>query len=172
MPKVLLVVAPERFRDEEFLVPRAALAEAGARVAVASTRPGRARGMLGAEVAVDLLVSEANPADYDAVVVVGGFGSPTHLWGHEPLLELVKTMYGEGKVVAGICFSGAVLARAGVLAGKRATVFPAPHAMVELQRGGAHYVEEAVVRDGTVLTASGPEAAQAFAKALVRQLPV
>lgn len=167
---MLLVIAPERFRDEELLVPQQALVEARVRVVVASTRPGRARGMLGAEVAVDRLVSEADPADYDAVVVVGGVGSPTHLWGHEPLGELVKTMYGEGKAVAAICFSGAVLARAGVLAGKRATVFPAPRAVAELRRGGARYVDEPVVRDGTVLTARDPEAAPLFAQALLRDL--
>lgn len=164
------MVAPERFRDEELLAPKQALTDAGMHVAVASTRPGRARGLRGALVPVDLLVSRVRPSDYDAVIVVGGTGSPTHLWEHEPLRQLIKTMYRQGKSVAGICFSGAVLARAGVLSGKRATVFPAPWAVAEVRRGGAHYVAEPVVRDGAVLTASGPEAAAAFGQALLRQL--
>ncbi len=166
----MLVVAPERFRDEELLLPRQALAEAGFHVAVASTRPGRARGMLGAEIPVDLLVANARPQDYDAVVVVGGTGSPTHLWEHDPLRQLIRAVHGRGKLVAGICYSGAVLARAGVLGGKRATVYPAPRAVAELGHGGAQFVDEAVVLDGTVLTASGPHAAAAFARAVVYRL--
>lgn len=170
VPNVLMIVAPERFRDEEFFVPKQALTEAGMQVVVASTRPGQARGVLGGETGIDLLISEARPADCDAVVVVGGSGSPTHLWGHDPLLQLVRAIHARGKLVAGICFSGAVLARAGVLAGKRATVFPSPRAVVELRNGGAEYLTELVVADGTVVTASGPEAALAFGRALVKQL--
>lgn len=85
------------------------------------------------------------------------------------MLQLVRDIHARGKLVAGICFSGAVLARAGVLAGKRATVFPSARAVVELRNGGAQYVTELLVTDGTVVTASGPEAALAFGRALVEQ---
>ena len=63
-----------------------------------------------------------------------------------------------------------MLARAGVLAGKRATAYPAQSAIIELKRGGATYVVEPVVRDGTIVTASGPEAAAAFGAALATLL--
>jgi protease I len=75
-------------------------------------------------------------------------------------------VYGAGRPVAAICLSPPVLARAGVLAGKRATTFPAERAIVELKRGGATYVEEPVVQDGIIVTANGPEAATAFGEAL------
>lgn len=137
---------------------------------VASTRPGTAVGMLGAKVAVDCTVQQVEPASYDALAIAGGAGSPAHLWDSEPVLGLVKEFHRAGKPVAAICLSGAVLARAGVLQGRRATVFPTERAILELKRGGATYVDEPVVEDGNILTASGPEAATAFGAALITHL--
>jgi protease I len=168
--KVLYIVAPERFRDEELAIPRAALEQAGHAVTVASTRPGTAAGMLGARVAVQQSVGRQRPEDYDLLVIAGGAGSPSHLWDHEPLIRLARNMRAAGKPVAAICLSPPVLARAGVLAGRRATTFPTERAIVELKRGGATYVEEPVVTDGAIVTADGPEAAAAFGAALTQLL--
>jgi protease I len=169
VPRVLFVIAPERFRDEELEVPRRALETAGCRVEVASTKTGTARGMLGASVKVERSLADAGE-DWDAVVFVGGSGSPDHLWDSEPAHRLAQREHAAGRPVAAICLSGAVLARAGLLSGKRATVFPAPRAIAELKRGGAEYVPQPVIVDGTVVTASGPEAAEAFAAAILKQL--
>jgi protease I len=169
-PKVLFVIAPERFRDEELLEPKLALERHGAAVTVASTRPGAAVGMLGATVAVECTVRQAEAKSYEALVIVGGAGSPTHLWGSSELRSLVQEFHHAGKPVAAICLSGAVLARAGVLEGKRATVYPTERAILELRRGGATYVAEPVVEDGNLITASGPEAAVAFGAAVITHL--
>lgn len=168
--RILFVIAPERFRDEELLEPKRALEAAGHAVTVASTRKGAASGMLGARVIAAVTVSEARADDFDALAIAGGAGAPDHLWSSAPLLGLVKAFHAAGKPVAAICLSGAVLARAGVLAGRRATVYPAPRAVLELKRGGATYVDDPVVADGILLTASGPEAAPAFGAALVQLL--
>lgn len=164
------MIAPERFRDEELLTPKQALEARGVAVTVASTRPGTATGMLGAVAAVDCTIREADAADYDALAVAGGAGSPAHLWDSERLAALVRAFSGAGKPVAAICLSGAVLARAGVLRGRRATVYPVARAILELKRAGATYVGDPVVVDGPIVTASGPEAAAAFGAALITQL--
>ncbi len=166
MPHVVFVVAPERFRDEELSEPLAALLPFDCHVTIASTRSGTARGMLGAAVPIDRTIRQINSEEVDILALVGGAGSPDHLWSHEPLLSLVRRLAAADRLLAAICLSGAVLARAGVLAGKRATVFPSARAVIELQRGGAAYVDEPVVRDGMMLTASGPRAATAFGAAL------
>lgn len=168
--RILFVIAPERFRDEELLEPRRALEAAGHTVTVASTRKGRATGMLGARVVAAMTLSEAQSDAFDALAIAGGAGAPDHLWDNAPLLGLVKAFHAAGKPVAAICLSGAVLARAGVLSGRRATVYPAPRAVLELKRGGATYMDDPVVTDGNLLTASGPEAAPAFGAALVQLL--
>jgi protease I len=167
---VLFVIAPERFRDEELLEPKRALEEHGASVTVASTRPGTAVGMLGAKVTIDCTVQQAESGSFDLLALAGGAGSPTHLWDSAPVLSLVREFHRAGKPVAAICLSGAALARAGVLQGRRATVFPTERAILELKRGGATYVEDPVVVDGKIITASGPEAAAAFGAALITHL--
>ena len=167
---VLYVIAPERFRDEELLEPQRALEAAGHRVTVASTRSGTATGMLGARVAVTATLREARAEDFDLLAFAGGAGSPAHLWESEDAVRLVKAVYGRGRPVAAICLSPPVLARAGVLAGKRATVYPESRAIIEMKRGGATLVDEAVVVEGIVVTARGPEASPAFCAALVNLL--
>lgn len=168
--RVLLVIAPEQYRDEEFEVPKRVLSENGAQVQVASTSKKEATGMLGGKAAPDLLVSEAKEPDYNAVIVVGGMGSPEFLWNDAHLHKLVQESYKNGKVVASICLSGAVLANAGVLAGKRATVWKMPESLQALEQGRAIYVEQPVVQDGKLITANGPEAAEEFASTIAAEL--
>jgi protease I len=168
--RILYGIAPERFRDEELAVPKRALESAGHDVRVASTRPGEAVGMLGDRVVPDVTIAQAREADVDALIIAGGAGAPQHLWDSAPLATLVRRLHAGGKPLGAICLAPPVLARAGVLDGRRATTFPTDRAIAELKRGGATYVEDPVVRDGTIITASGPEAAETFGAALVQLL--
>jgi len=170
--RVLIVIAPERFRDEELAEPQRALEEADHVVTVSSTRPGTASGMLGARVIVTTSVALLDAAEVDALVIAGGAGAPSHLWDDEPLRALVRAVHAAGKPIGAICLAPPVLARAGVLAGKRATTFPDPRALIELKRGGATCVDEPVVSDGTIVTGNGPAAAAAFGAALVHLVSV
>jgi protease I len=167
---VLFVIAPERFRDEELLEPQGILEERGAVVTIVSTRPGPARGMLGARIAVGGTVAQVAAGDFAALAIAGGSGSPAHLWDSEPLRHVAQAVHAAGKPVGAICLSPPVLARAGLLCGKRATTFPSERAILEVKRGGATYVEAPVVLDGLIVTASGPAAATAFGETLARLL--
>lgn len=168
--KVLIVIAPKEFRDEELAQPKQVLEAAGAEVRVASTAPGPCTGMLGAKVTPDVALSQATAKDYDAVVVVGGMGSPKHLWNDPSLHSLLKDAQLAGKVIGGICLSGAALAKAGVLEGKRATVWRTPESLAEMEKGKAKTMNEPVVVDGKIVTANGPEAAKDFGKEIARAL--
>lgn len=168
--KVALVIAPDQFRDEELTTPQQAFVSAGAEIKIASTRKGEAQGMLGATATVDTLISELNADNLNCVVVVGGMGSPEYLWDDKDLHTILKKIEAQDKVIGAICLSGAVLAKAGVLNGKRATVYSVPDSLKALSDGKATYVQEHVVQDGRVITADGPEAAPAFAEALVKEL--
>ncbi len=168
--RVLMVIAPEEFRDEELFTPKGLLEAEGADVKIASARRGVARGMLGGSASPDLLLSEARADDYEAIVVVGGMGSPTYLWPDETLHRLLREAHEKGKVIGAICLSGVVLARAGLLHGRRATVYATEESLRELSQGGAHYQPQDVVTDGRIVTASGPQAAADFGRALIQLL--
>ncbi len=168
--KVLFVISQENFRDEELAHPREELATAGAAVAVAARETAPAKGMLGAVERPDLRIRDAKAGDYDAVVAVGGRGTPEHLWNDGDLHRLLREARDGGKVVGGICLSGATLAIAGVLKGVEATCYATDASRKEMQRGGAVFVEKPVVVSGRIVTADGPGAARDFGKALVAAL--
>jgi len=88
--KILIVVAPEKFRDEEFTVPAAALQKAGIGYDVASKRRGACTGMLGTKVNATLAFEDVEPKSYDGILIVGGGGAQLHLWDDELLGEMVK----------------------------------------------------------------------------------
>jgi len=165
---VLMVIAPEDFRDEELATPKAILEKEGAKVTVASTRGGVCAGMLGARVTPDTTLAVESASSYDAVVVVGGGGSPAHLWGNTALHTILRDAKAANKVIAGICLSGAALARAGVLAGKNATVWRTEESIAELREGRSKLVDAPVVVDGRVVTANGPDAANDFGRKIAQ----
>jgi len=168
--KILMVIAQQDFRDEELFKPKGVFEGAGASVFVAAPRNETATGMLGGEVQPDFAISDVNASEFDAVVVVGGSGSPKYLWDDTQLRNLVRDAYEDGKVVAAICLSPVVLARAGILKGKSATVFPSSDAVAELKKGGAIYKDESVVIAGRIVTGRDPASAEAFANAIVSLL--
>lgn len=168
--KVLFAICQENFRDEELAYPREEVEAAGARVHVAARGKAPARGMMGAVVEPDLAIRDARAADYDAVVAVGGRGTPEFLWNDEDLHKLLRDARAAGKVVAGICLSGATLAIAGVLSGVEATCYPTDASRKEMSKGGAIFVGRPVVVSGKIVTADGPPAAREFGRALVKVL--
>ena len=169
MAKVLMVVAQNGFRDEELIIPREMLEKAGHSVKIASVTRAKATGTRGAVVQPDMAAYEANPEFFDCVVIVGGPGSPA-LAERKEVLRLVEQANGLEKVVAAICLGPLTLAKAGVLSGRGATVFPDRPAIQALRNSGAVYWTKPVVRDGNIVTADGPQNAGAFGDTLLEVL--
>ncbi|MDD5031754.1 MAG: DJ-1/PfpI family protein [Patescibacteria group bacterium] len=165
--KILMVVAPKDFRDTEYNEPRKVFTEAGAQVKVASIQSGVATGVEGTRVNIDLVASEAKLEDFDAVVFIGGSGM-AEIINDETLEILAKRFYAEDKITAAICVAPAILAQAGVLQGKNATSWSGVRETLE--KNGAKFLDQAVVVDGEIITANGPEAAQEFGEEIIRAL--
>ncbi len=164
---VLMVVASNNFRDEEYLEPAAALAKDKAGVFVSSSRKGICTGMLGHKVTPDLLLSEADVSRYAAVIFVGGSGA-TEYFDDPTAHRIARSAAAQGKLVCAICIAPSILANAGLLKGKKATCFASEKR--NLVAKGAEYVDRGVVRDGKIITADGPASARAFAKAICAAL--
>lgn len=165
--QVVMVISQRDFRDEELFKPKALLEKAGARVVVASSSLQPAKGMLGGTAKPDVLLKDVDPAEYQAVVLVGGPGAKEY-WDDETAHRLVRTAAEQGKVVAAICLAPVTLANAGVLDGKKATVWRTESGMLRAQ--GATYTGADVEVDGRIVTANGPEAADRFGEALAEAL--
>lgn len=166
--KVLFVIAPQNFRDEEYQRPRQVLEQAGWQVEVASRQVKEAKGMLGAKVSVDKDISQVNIDDYEGIIFVGGTGAAVY-FEDQTALSIAKTAYEKGKVVGAICIAPSILANAGILQGKNATSFPSEEE--NLKNHGANYTGLGVTVDGKIVTASGPQAAEEFGQKLVEVLP-
>ena len=169
MSKILMIVAHKNFRDEELFIPKEMLETAGHEVVITSLSRMEATGMLGAKVMPTMAVHEANISFFDAIVVVGGSGSPT-LAKSEDVLKLLQSAQKQGKIISAICLGPIALARAGILTGRKATIFKTDDSFKALKEGGATYTGEDVTVDGKLVTACGPQAANEFAAALIKLL--
>lgn len=165
--KVLFVIAHENFRDEEYEEPRRVLEDEGCEVTVASTSLDSARGKLGLTVRPDVLLSEVAVAGYDAVVFVGGSGAYEYF--HDPIAhQLATDAHLSGRVLGAICVAVMILAYAGLLRGKEATVFESEISALEAQ--GAIYTGHGVTRSGNIVTANGPQSAYQFGLEILNAL--
>lgn len=157
--KAVMIIASENFRDEEYAKPKEILERAGIVVKTASSRHGEIIGKLGMKANAELVLSEINLDEFEAVVFVGGPGTVEY-FEDSAALNLAREAYDKGKIVAAICIAPSILANAGILKNKNATAFPSEEE--NLKAKGANYVNEPVVVDGNIITANGPEAAKEF----------
>ena len=160
--KAAMIIAFKDFRDEEYFVPKEILEKAGAEVKTASNKIGTAIGADGGEVKVDLLVSEINPTDFYAIIFIGGPGCLKNL-DDESSYRVAQETVSQNKVLASICISPVILAKAGVLEGEKATVWSSVmdrSPIKILQNNGAIYEDKRVVVDGKIITGNGPGAAK------------
>lgn len=168
---ILMVVAPKDFEDVEFYAPKTLLEINGANVTVASTA-STALGLNGTTYNTDIMISNAKATDYDAIVIVGGTGVISSLWDDKDLRNLIKDADKEKKMIAAICAAPPILARAGLLKNKKATMFPWSDGIKELTKNGANYVDQEVVVSGNIVTGRNPDASVAFGLKLCEELKI
>lgn len=173
MKTVALVIAEQIFRDEEYEKPKEILEGKGIRVLTASTTLVKAFGKLGMVVKPDILVKDLRDQELDALIFIGGGGSSQY-FNDETAHNVAKLFNKPGKVVGAICIAPVILANAGLLKGRKATVFP--DGKDALKAGGAAYtggqveIDRSQPNQATVITGCGPEAATVFGEALAELL--
>ena len=165
--KAVMIIAERNFRDEELLKPKEILEKRGVKVTVASTSLNVAKGMLGARVKPDILVKEIKVDDYDAIIFVGGSGASQY-WNDPLAHNIAKEAVKKNKILCAICIAPVTLANAGVLSGKKATVWPSEKGKLEAK--GASYTGNPVQVEGKIITAEGPQAAEEFGRSIVEAL--
>ena len=163
------VLAADGFEMVELAVPVAALRLAGATVVVVSLRHGRIRGVNlhepASRVGVDKTVEEADPAEYDALLLPGGFINPDLLRQSQRARAFVRAFDAAGKPIATLCHGAWLLASAGLLQGRTLTSWPGIRD--DLVNAGATWLDRELVRDGNLVTSRGPQDMKPFVEAIL-----
>lgn len=167
MAHILMIIGHEGFRDEEYFEPKEVLESAGHTITTCAKENPAVSKIEQKEVQVDILFDEVTHEGYDAVAFIGGPGAQTYLK-DKKAHQLAWDFYNHGKLVTAICIAPVILANAGLLTGKKATVWSG--AKAELCAGQCLYNEHGVIRDGRIITASGPDVATEFGKTIVEKL--
>jgi protease I len=165
----IAVLAANGFEQVEVTHPISAFEELGAEVEIVSLRPGKIMGMNlmtpGKSIEVDRTVFTADPDDYHALFVPGGFISPDSLRQSERVLDFVRVFETSGKPIATICHGPWVLISAGLVPGRHLAAWPGIRD--DVRNAGGVWVDEQVVHDGNWVSSRGPHDLHAFDTAMV-----
>ncbi len=165
MAKAVLFLATG-FEDLEVASIIDTLMRGGVEVVIAGLQAGAIEAKYRITVVPDVTIDEIELEKYDAVILPGGYPGYANLGADERVLESVKRAFELGIFVAAICGAPSVLAKAGVLNGKKATIYPG----MEAGLTGAKHSNERVVVDGNIVTSQGPGSAVEFGVKLVEIL--
>jgi len=161
---IAFLVAPEGVEEIELTEPWTAIEEADGTPRLLSTQSGRVQAFnhldKNGTFEVDDVVSDADPAAYDALVLPGGVANPDALRMDKQAVDFIRAFFESGKPVAAICHAPWILAEADVVKGKRITSWPS--LQTDLRNAGATWVDEEVVVDGSLVTSRKPDDLPAF----------
>ena len=170
--KKIAILATDGFEQVELTEPRKALDDAGATTVVIAPKSGEIKGWKfkewGDSVKVDKTLDDANPNDYDALVLPGGVINPDRLRMEPTAVNFVRQFVGTGKTVAAICHGPWTLVEADVVRGKKVTSWPS--LKTDLKNAGANWVDQEVVTDGQFIFSRKPDDIPAFSKAIIESV--
>ncbi|WP_407275814.1 DJ-1 family glyoxalase III [Halothiobacillus sp. DCM-1] len=167
-PKAMILLAPG-FEELEAVTIIDLLRRAKFQIQILSLREDEVTGARGTRLVTDGNLALLNKqAVVDLIVLPGGQPGVDHLAADERVIALVKTQAAAGRWVAALCAAPKVLAKAGLIRGKRITHYPG--ALTEQEQAGASVSTQAVEVDGKLITGRSPGAAMDFALTLIEQL--
>jgi protease I len=160
-----LIFLPKKdFNEEEFTIVRKRLLKAGKQVFITSDDHSVCSGSKGIKVKSDTSFYNVNVNNFSSLILIGGAESRAY-WKNESLHKIIKKFFEAKKVIAAICSSPIILAKAEILQNKKATCYSEDK--MELINAGIDYQEKNVVVDGNVVTAENTQSALQFAEAVL-----
>jgi protease I len=156
------------YEDSELTSPWQAVLDAGGRPVLVAPHAGSVRGKKGHEASVDVVVTEAAAADYDALVLPGGVVNADHLRMNEQAVAFTREIFSRHLPVGVICHGGWILTEAEVVRGRTMTSYPSLR--TDLRNAGASWVDEEVVVDSGLVSSRTPADLPAFNAKLVEEI--
>jgi len=158
------------FEESELVSPKKALEEAGAQVEIVSnisSVKGWTDGNWSKEIKTDVLLKDADPAQYDALLIPGGVINPDKMRREKAYVDFARSFLEAGKPVAAICHGPQLLIETGLLKNKEMTSF---HSIkTDLINAGVEWKDEEVVVDNGLVTSRSPKDLPAFNKKIIEE---
>jgi len=168
--KKIAVLATDGFEQVELTEPVNALRARGAEVVIVSQKAGEIQGMnhheKGDRITVDLELSRANPADFDAIVLPGGVANPDTLRNDAQAVAFIRHFTDAKKPVAAICHGPWTLIEVDAVRGRKVTSWPSLR--TDLRNAGAEWVDQSVVVDGNFVTSRKPDDLADFNREIIK----
>ena len=170
--KRVAFLATDGVEEVEYTEPRKAVEGAGGAVELVSLRGDDIQAVNHLDKAgtypVDKLVKDADPGDYDALVLPGGVANPDFLRADPEAVRFVQDFVQAGKPVAAICHGPWTLVEAGVVDGRTLTSWPSLR--TDLANAGATWVDEQVFVDDGLVTSRKPDDLPAFCDKMLEEI--
>jgi protease I len=166
--KRVAILVEEGFEDSELIGPLEGLRGAGVTVAIIGPAAGREYlGKRGEVVTSDQSAGAVRAADFDAVIIPGGY-APDRMRMRHAMVDLARDTFDAGKPVAAICHGPQLLISADVLRGRTVTCWPS--IAVDVRNAGGLYVDRPVVQDGNLITSRKPDDVPVFTATILKAL--
>ena len=170
--KKVAILTENGFEEVELTSLKKALEDAGAEVAIVSPQKEKVKAWShdhwSIEVPVDVNVKDADPNDYDALMVPGGVFNPDKMRMNENCVRFAKHFLETGKPVAAICHGPQLLIETGLIDGRNMTSYPS--VKTDLINAGASWIDREVVVDNGLVTSRSPQDLDAFNKKMIEEI--
>jgi len=165
--KKVALFAAELYEDLELWYPYYRMKEEGAGVVVVGPDEKDYRGKHGISVKADKAINGVRPDEFDGLIIPGGY-APDHMRRLPKMVDFIKQMNDDGKVIAAICHGGWMLASAGIIRDKQITGFYS--IKDDIENAGGKWANREVVRDGNLITSRNPTDLPAFCRTIIESL--
>ena len=163
------IILSDDFEQAEMTEPRKALEQVGATTVLISPKPGQVTGMnhdvKADSFPVDMTLDQAQPSDFDAVMLPGGALNADFLRLNPKAQDFVRQLDSSGKPMAIICHAPWLLVSAGLVKGRKLTSY---HTIQDdIRNGGGKWQDAEVVRDSNWVSSRQPSDIPMFNRAMI-----
>ena len=170
--KKVAILTENGFEEIELTSPKKALEEAGAVVHIVSPQPEKVKAWdhdhWSIELPVDVMLSNANPEDYDMLLIPGGVLNPDTMRTNTACVQFAQHFIEQGKPLASICHGPQLLIETGMIGTRKLTSYPS--IKTDLMNAGALWADQEVVVDNGLVTSRSPKDLEAFNKKVLEEL--
>ena len=170
--KKVAILTESGFEEVELTSPKKALEDAGAEVEIVSSQKEKVKAWAhdhwSIELPVDVHVEEADPNDYDGLMIPGGVLNPDKMRMNDKCVEFAQKFLQDGKPVAAICHGPQLLIETGMLEGRNITSYPS--VKTDMINAGAIWTDHEVIVDNGLVTSRSPKDLEAFNKKMIEEI--